>query len=164
MEPKYFHGHVGWNSRLDALQAAVLRVKLPHLERWLAARQTAALRYDALIEEHHLGGFLERPVVRPGRRHTFNQYVVRVGRGERDALVRHLKADGVGCEIYYPMPLHGQECLRYLGYRAGDFPASEAASRAVLALPIYPELTAEQQRRVIQSCGAYLRQHTRRAA
>jgi dTDP-4-amino-4,6-dideoxygalactose transaminase len=164
MGPKYFHPHVGWNSRLDALQAAVLRVKLPHLEDWLAGRQAAALRYDALIEEHHLAGFLERPVVRPGRRHTFNQYVVRVGRGERDALVRHLKADGIGCEIYYPLPLHGQECLRYLGYRAGDFPASEAASRAVLALPVYPELTADQQRRVIHSCAAYLRQHTRRAA
>src|SRR5262249_51755513 len=94
VEPKYYHPHPGWNARLDALQAALLRVKLPHLERWIAARQAAAARYDALIEEHHLTHFLERPVAGPGRRHTFNQYVVRVARGERDALVRHLKADG----------------------------------------------------------------------
>jgi dTDP-4-amino-4,6-dideoxygalactose transaminase len=164
MEPKYFHKHLGWNARLDALQAAVLRVKLPHLEGWLEARQRVARRYDELIEEHHLGHFLERPAVRPHRRHTFNQYVVRVARGERDALVRHLKSEGVGCEIYYPMALHQQECLRHLGYRAGDFPASEEAARCVLALPMYPELTADQQRRVIATCAAYLRRQSRRAA
>jgi dTDP-4-amino-4,6-dideoxygalactose transaminase len=141
-----------------------LRVKLPYLDRWIAARQAAARRYDALIEDHHLGHFLERPTVRPQRRHTFNQYVVRVAGGERDGLVRHLKAEHIGCEIYYPVPLHRQECLRYLGYGEGDFPASEEASRCVLALPIYPELTADQQRRVIQSCAAYLRKQARRAA
>src|SRR5205807_2264491 len=90
MEPKYFHKQVGWNARIDALQAAMLRVKLPHLERWTAMRQAAARRYDALIEDQHLGGFLERPTVRPNRRHVFNQYVVRVRNGQRDALVRHL--------------------------------------------------------------------------
>jgi dTDP-4-amino-4,6-dideoxygalactose transaminase len=164
MEPKYFHKYLGWNARLDALQAAVLRVKLPYLERWIMARQAAARRYDALIEEHHLGHFLERPTVRPQRRHTFNQYVVRVAGGERDSLVRHLRAEHIGCEIYYPVPLHRQECLRHLGYGEGDFPASEEASRCVLALPIYPELTADQQRRVIQSCAAYLRKQARRAA
>jgi dTDP-4-amino-4,6-dideoxygalactose transaminase len=164
MGPKYFHKQVGWNARLDALQAALLRVKLPHLERWIAARQGAARRYDELIEEHHLGQFLERPSAAPRRRHTFNQYVVRVAGGQRDALVRHLKAEGIGCEIYYPVPLHAQECLGYLGHREGDFPASEEASRCVLALPIYPELTAEQQRVVIASCAAYLRRPARRAA
>ncbi len=128
MEPKYYHKYLGWNARLDALQAALLRVKLPHLERWIANRQTIAARYDALIEEHHLSHFLERPVVRPQRRHTFNQYVVRVAGGQRDALVRHLKAEHIGCEIYYPLPLHLQECLRPLGYRKGDFPASESAA------------------------------------
>jgi len=164
MEPRYYHKYLGWNARLDALQAAMLRVKLPHLDRWIGNRQAIALRYDALIEEHHLSPFLKRPVRRPDRRHTFNQYVVRVANGQRDALVRHLKAEHIGCEIYYPMALHQQECLRHLGYRKGDFPASEEAAGEVLALPIYPELTADQQRRVIQSCSGFLRQQVRRAA
>ncbi len=164
MEPKYFHKYVGWNGRIDAVQAALLRVKLPHLDRYIAGRQEAARRYDAMIEEQHLGHFVERPTVRPQRRHTFNQYVVRVARGERDALVRHFKAEGIGCEIYYPMPLHVQECLAYLDYREGDFPASEAASRSVMALPMFPEITAEQQQRVVGSIGAYLRKQARRAA
>jgi dTDP-4-amino-4,6-dideoxygalactose transaminase len=164
MEPKYHHKRLGWNARLDALQAAMLRVKLPHLEGWIASRRAIAGRYDALIEEHHLSHFLDRPVVRPQCRHTFNQYVVRVAGGQRDALVRHLKIDHIGCEIYYPLALHQQECLRYLGYHKGDFPASEHAAGEVLALPIYPELTADQQRRVIQSCAGFLRQQVRRAA
>jgi dTDP-4-amino-4,6-dideoxygalactose transaminase len=164
MEPKYFHKYLGWNARLDALQAAMLRVKMPHLERWIANRQAAAARYDALIEEHHLSHFLDRPVVRPHRRHTFNQYVVRVSGGRRDALVRYLKAERIGCEIYYPMALHQQECLSFLGYRTGDFPAGEAAAGEVLALPIFPEMTADQQRHVIQTCAGFLRQQVRRAA
>jgi dTDP-4-amino-4,6-dideoxygalactose transaminase len=164
MEPKYHHKYLGWNARLDALQAAILRVKLPCLDHWTQARQNVARRYDALIEEHHLGHFLQRPVVRPQRRHVFNQYVVRVARGQRDALIRHLRADKIGCEIYYPRPLHLQECLAYLDYREGDFPASEEASRCVLALPMYPELKADQQRRVIHSCAAFLGQRGRLAA
>jgi dTDP-4-amino-4,6-dideoxygalactose transaminase len=164
MEPKYYHRHIGWNGRLDAVQAAILRVKLPHLEEWTEERQAAALRYDALIEEHHLTGFLTRPARARNRRHVFNQYVVRVGDGLRDALVKHLKADGIACEIYYPVPLHLQECLAYLGYGKGDFPASEDASRCVMALPIFPEITAEQQRRVVGSCAAFLRQRARMAA
>jgi len=164
MEPRYYHKYLGWNARLDALQAALLRVKLPHLERWIAARQTVAQRYDALIEEEHLSQFLQRPIARPQRRHTFNQYVVRVANGEREALTRHLKENGIGYEIYYPLPLHLQECLRSLGYKEGDFPAAEEAARSVLALPIFPELTFEQQRRVIQTCSAFLRQRLRRAA
>src|SRR5262249_46399147 len=120
--------------------------------------------YDELIAEHRLTHFLERPAVAGQRRHTFNQYVVRVAWGERDSLVRHLKAEHIGCEIYYPVPLHLQECLGYLGHRAGEFPAAEEACGSVLALPIYPELTEAQQRRVIQSCAAYLRQTVRRAA
>jgi dTDP-4-amino-4,6-dideoxygalactose transaminase len=164
MEPKYHHPYVGWNARLDTLQAAVLRVKLPYLEGWIAARQEAARRYDALIDEHHLAHFLQRPVVRPHRRHTFNQYVVRVAQGKRDELVRHLRAEGVGCEVYYPLPLHLQQCLRYLGHRPGDFPASEEACACVLALPVYPEITPEQQRRVVAACASYLRKPARRAA
>lgn len=164
MEVRYFHKYMGWNARLDAMQAALLRVKLPHLDRWIESRQAIARRYDQLIEEEHLTHFMQRPVVRPHRRHTFNQYVVRVARGERDALARHLKAEHIGHEIYYPTPLHTQECLRDLGYKEGDFPAAEEACRSVIALPIFPELTVDQQRRVIQSCVSYLRQRSVRKA
>ncbi|HEV3084151.1 MAG TPA: DegT/DnrJ/EryC1/StrS family aminotransferase [Gemmataceae bacterium] len=164
MEVKYHHKYMGWNARLDALQAALLRVKLAYVESWIEARQAAARRYDLLIDEHHLGHFLQRPVVRPNRRHVFNQYVIRVAHNQRDQLMRHLKNDHIGCEIYYPLPLHRQECLTYLGYQAGDFPASEEACRSVLALPMYPELQEEQQQRVIQSCAAFLRQRGRMAA
>ena len=164
MEVKYRHKYIGWNARLDALQAAILRVKLAYVEGWIEARQAAARRYDALLEEHHLEHFLQRPVVRPQRRHVFGQYVVRVTPNHRDALARHLKSEHIGHEIYYPLPLHRQECLAYLGYRDGDFPTSEEACRSVLALPIYPEITAEQQQRVIGSCAAFLRQRARLAA
>lgn len=164
MEPRYHHKFMGWNARLDALQAAMLRVKLALVDRWIEARQAVARRYDTLIEEQHLGQFLERPVVRLQRRHVFGQYVVRVARGQRDALMRHLKADKIGCEIYYPIPLHLQECLAYLGHGEGDFPATEEACRDVLALPMFPELKVEQQRRVIQSCATFLRKQSRMAA
>ncbi len=164
MAKRYHHQYLGWNARLDAVQAAMLRVKLAHVERWIEARQAVARRYDALLGEQHLDQFLERPVVQSHRRHVFCQYVVRVGRGQRDALMRHLQADQIGCEVYYPIPLHLQECLRYLGHRPGDFPAAEEACGSVLALPMYPELHLEQQRRVIQSCAAFLRKQGRRAA
>ncbi len=164
MQPKYYHKYMGWNARLDAVHAAVLRVKLPYLEKWITDRQEAARRYDALIEQHYLSTFLARPVVRPHRRHVFNQYVVRVADGQRDALVQHLRSQNIGCDIYYPVSLHRQECLAYLGYREGDFPASEEACREVLALPMYPELTMEQQQTVITSCAAFLRKQARLAA
>ncbi len=164
MEPRYHHKYLGWNGRIDALQAALLRVKMPHLDRWIEGRQAAARRYDVLLEEEHLTHFLQRPTTASQRRHTFNQYVVRVARGERDNLVRHLKSDGIGCEIYYPMPLHLQECLRVLGYERGDFPVAEQACSEVLAFPMYPELTIDQQRRVVQSCASFLRQRARWAA
>ncbi len=164
MEPKYYHKHIGWNARLDALQAALLRVKVPHLDRWVEARQAAARRYDALIEENHLGQFLRRPVVRPQRRHTFNQYVVRVADGQRDALAAWLKAERIGCEVYYPVPLHLQECLAHLGHRMGEFPAAEEACGCVLALPMFPEITAEQQRHVVGSCASFVRKRHRMAA
>lgn len=164
MEPRYYHQYIGFNARIDALQAALLNVKMPHVERWIEARQAAAARYDRLLDQHLLSRFLEKPVARKGRRHVFNQYVVRVADGQRDALMRHLKANHIGCDIYYPVPLHLQPCLQHLGYHAGDFPASEAACQSVLALPIYPEITAEQQERVMQSCAAFLRQPMRKAA
>ncbi|HEV3235827.1 MAG TPA: DegT/DnrJ/EryC1/StrS family aminotransferase [Gemmataceae bacterium] len=164
MEPKYYHKYLGWNARLDAIHAAILRVKLPYLESWTKQRQAAAERYNRLIEDNHLTGFLQRPVVRPNRRHVFNQYVVRVADGLRDPLMRHFKTENIGCEIYYPMPLHRQECLAYLGHQDGDFPVSEEACRCVLALPMFPEIKMEQQQRVIQSCAAFLRKSTRMAA
>jgi dTDP-4-amino-4,6-dideoxygalactose transaminase len=164
MRVKYEHQDLGWNARLDAVQAALLRVKLPHVENWIAARQAAAARYDGLIEREHLGHFLKRPTVRPHRRHAFNQYVLRVGDGQRDALLRHFKAEGIGHEVYYPIPLHRQECLLHLGYQEGDFPASEEACREVVALPLFPEITEDQQRRVVQSCAAFLRKRARMAA
>jgi dTDP-4-amino-4,6-dideoxygalactose transaminase len=164
MEPKYYHKYLGWNARMDAVHAAILRVKLPHVENWIAKRQDVARRYDALIERHHLTHFLERPVIRRECRHTFNQYVVRVGNGKRNELARYLKDERIGYEIYYPRPVHMQECLAHLGYRGGDFPVSEAASESVLALPIYPELTLTQQERVIATCARFVRQQVRRAA
>jgi dTDP-4-amino-4,6-dideoxygalactose transaminase len=164
MEPKYYHKQMGWCARLDALHAAMLRVKLPFVDRWIESRQAAAQRYDALIDEYHLGHFLTRPVVRPERRHGFGYYVVRVADNQRDSLFRHFKTEHIGCDIYYPVPLHLQECLAYLGHAPGDFRISEQACNEVLALPIYPEIVAEQQRRVMSSCANFLRQRARMAA
>jgi dTDP-4-amino-4,6-dideoxygalactose transaminase len=164
MEPKYHHKYMGWNGRCDAIQAALLRVKLPHLDAWTAARQAAAERYDGLLDEHHLGGYLQKPTQLPNRRHVFNQYVVRVAHGQRDALVRHFRAEKIGCEIYYPIPLHLQECLQHLGYGRGDFPASEQAATSVMAFPMFPEITVEQQRHVVQTVATFIRQQARRAA
>jgi dTDP-4-amino-4,6-dideoxygalactose transaminase len=164
MKPKYHHPLLGWNARIDAIHAAVLRVKLPHVENWIADRRAAARRYDEIIAGRGLDGFLTCPVRRPGRRHTFNQYVCRVAGGRRDALVRHFQASRVGCEVYYPVPLHLQECLGYLGYNPGDFPISEAACREVIALPIYPEITAAQQERVTETITSFIRGQFRQAA
>lgn len=163
-EVKYYHKFIGYNMRLDAVHAAVLRVKLPHVANWLTGREAAAKRYDSLIEGANLHGFMRRPVALPDRRHTFNQYVVRVPAAHRDPLVKHMKDSGVGVEVYYPLSLHQQECFKFLGYRTGDFPTSEQASGEVLALPMFPELTADQQGRVIEVIGTYLRQSVRRAA
>ena len=116
-----------------------------------------------LIEDADLNGFVHRPHVRPHGRHTFNQYVVRVAASHRDNLVKYLKDHGVGCDVYYPLCLHQQECVSHLGHRAGDFPVSEEAARSVLALPMYPEITDAQQRRVVDVCAAYVRSHLRLA-
>ncbi len=163
-EVKYFHKYVGWNARIDAIHAAILRVKLPHTEAWVEGRMAAAKRYDALIEEYRLHGVFHRPVVKPYGRHSFNQYVIRVAPKDRDALVAHLKKEGVGCEIYYPLSLHQQECVKHLGFGEGSFPHSEAAAKAVLALPMFPEITEQQQRRVMDVCSAYVRQSVKMVA
>ncbi len=155
MEPKYYHHVVGINSRLDALQAAILRVKLKHLEAWTEARRCNAARYDSLFADAGLRG-----IVAPGKdascRHIYNQYTIRCP--ERDSLIAYLKAAGVGSEVYYPVPLHLQECFSYLGHAVGDFPVSEVAAGEVLSLPIYPELTAEMQHYVVAQITEFYRQ------
>lgn len=146
---KYHHELVGGNFRLDALQAAVLRVKLPHLNGWTAARQRNATRYTALFNSSGLTGTVKLPAASPESTHIYNQFVIRVP--ERDRLRAHLAADGIATEVYYPVPLHLQPCFRGLGYRTGDFPESEAAANDALALPIYGELTEPQQGWVVES-------------
>ncbi len=147
---KYFHRYVGLNSRLDAIQAAVLRVKLPHLDRWSEARRDNAERYNQLFLDAGLTEELGLPFVRSRVRHIFNQYVVRAP-GRRDALIKHLKENGIGTEVYYPLPLHLQECFSFLGYGEGDFPVAEQAARETLAIPVYPELSPEQQQYVVET-------------
>jgi dTDP-4-amino-4,6-dideoxygalactose transaminase len=167
--PKYYHHIVGGNFRLDALQAAVLRVKLPHLPAWTDARRVNAARYDRLFAEATAGtpqlrlvppaasvtarGQISLPVARPEAFHIFNQYVIRAG--DRDGLRAHLTAAGIGTEIYYPVPFHLQTCFAPLGHARGAFPVAEAAAADSLALPIFGELTASQQQHVVASIVRY---------
>jgi dTDP-4-amino-4,6-dideoxygalactose transaminase len=143
-EPKYYHKFIGGNFRLDALQAAVVSVKLKHLDEWTSARQRNAQRYNVLFAG--MAG-VQLPTAVTDR-HIFNQYVIRVA--NRDRLRSALEAKGVGTEIYYPVPMHSQECFAYLGHAEGDFPESERAAKETLALPIYPELTDQQAQCVVQ--------------
>jgi dTDP-4-amino-4,6-dideoxygalactose transaminase len=154
-EPKYYHSFIGGNFRLDELQAAVLLVKLKHLEDWTLARQRNADHYDGLIDEAGLGEQVSVPFRVPGYRHIFNQYVIRVQR--RDELRAHLAANGVGTEIYYPVPLHAQQCFAYLGHSPEDFPHAQQAAAEVLALPIYPELTVAQREHVVRQIAEFYR-------
>jgi dTDP-4-amino-4,6-dideoxygalactose transaminase len=154
MEPKYHHDLIGGNFRMDAVQAAVLRVKAPHLEAWTNARRDNARLYASLFRD---AGLLDRvaiPVEPAGRRHIFNQFVIRIA--HRDDLLAHLTARGIGTEIYYPVPLHLQPCFSYLGHRRGDFPAAERAASESLALPIYGELTPDQQRTVVDAIAEFV--------
>lgn len=155
-QPKYYNRVVGGNFRLDAIQAAVLRVKLKYLDQWTAARQQNARRYHTLFAEYGLSdvqpGVILPVQVTPGR-HIFNQFVIRVPR--RNELIEYLKARQIGTEIYYPVPLHLQECFSNSGYQPGDFPASERAATETLALPIYPELSEELQRVVVQAIANF---------
>ncbi|MEX0893741.1 MAG: DegT/DnrJ/EryC1/StrS family aminotransferase [Gemmatimonadota bacterium] len=150
-EPKYYHAEVGGNFRLDALQAAILRVKLPHLDAWTAGRRANADRYRELFAETRLAGTVIVPEDVPG--HIYNQFVVRVPR--RDVLRAFLKERGVATEIYYPVPLHLQACFKALGYVPGELPHAEKAAHEVLALPIYPELTDAQLRAVVGGIDAF---------
>ena len=143
-KPKYYHKLVGGNFRLDAIQAAIINVKLRYLDQWTAARQANARRYRELFDEAGLttDGNVRLPEEIPGGRHIYNQFVIRARR--RDELRAYLKEQGVGTEIYYPVPLHLQECFADLGHKEDDFPESEAAASETLALPVYAELADEQ--------------------
>ena len=157
MEPRYYHEVVGINSRLDTIQAAVLRVKLPHLDAWTTARQANAARYRDIFAEYDLADRITVPGDERRGRHVWNQFVIRVLDGSRDALRAHLAAHGVGTEIYYPVPLHLQKCFASLGWAKGDLPETERAAEQTIALPIFPELTEAEQRtvvaRIAEFCG-----------
>jgi len=145
-QPKYYHKFVGGNFRLDAIQAAPLRVKLRYLDNWSAARQKNAETYRSLFTEANIPN-IEQPVAHAYNRHIYNQFIIRTP--HRDALMVHLKENNIGCEIYYPVPMHTQECFAYLGYKTGDFPLSESAALETVAIPIYPELTVKMQKTVV---------------
>jgi dTDP-4-amino-4,6-dideoxygalactose transaminase len=163
---RYYHEEIGWNSRLDSIQAAVLRVKLKYIDQWNARRREVAARYDQLLVDVGLaspasrGGWAAKEPVRllctlPQAHHIYHQYVIRVMR--RDELRAFLSARGIGSEVYYPVPLHLQECFSYLGYREGDLPHTELAAKEVLALPIFPEITDEEQQRVVDALREFYR-------
>ncbi|MCA9481937.1 MAG: DegT/DnrJ/EryC1/StrS family aminotransferase, partial [Nitrospira sp.] len=158
--PKYFHKVIGGNFRLDTLQASVLNVKLPYLDRWTAMRQQNAIRYEELIRHAELpekvGLCLPQPVYRDHKvshYHIYNQFILRVP--NRDGLRTFLREKGIGTEIYYPMPLHLQECYKDLGYREGTLPVAEAACKETVGLPVFPELTQQQQEYVVEAIQAF---------
>ncbi len=152
-ERRYYHSHVGGNFRIDELQSAVLRIKLPHLAAWTRARQENAARYRQLFASTGLRD-VSLPAEIGDRSHIYNQFIVRVP--ERDRVKAHLQQAGIGCEVYYPVPFHLQECFSGLGYRPGDFPEAERAANSTLALPIYGELTAAQQAEVASALAEAL--------
>jgi len=156
-EPKYYHKYVGGNFRLDALQAAVLSVKLRHLDTWSTARQQNAADYRRLFQQYHLEQKVRLPVkAAHSTRHIYNQFCILAPEGRRDALVAYLKEQQIGVEIYYPVPLHLQECFAPLGGKPGDLPVAEDAARRILALPIYPETTHEQREYVVATIAKFL--------
>lgn len=156
-EPKYYHSMIGGNFRFDALQAAIVGVKLGHLDKWTAGRQANAARYRRLFAAAGLSGdgLVQLPYEVPGNRHIYNQFVIRVPR--RNELQAYLKEQKIGNEVYYPVPLHVQKCFEYLGHRPGDFPASEAAAAETLALPIYPELSDAQAEWVVECIKQFVK-------
>lgn len=167
---RYYHEEIGWNSRLDAIQAAVLRVKLKHVDEWNRQRRDLAARYDGLLGSAGLirpgaqAVDQQAPVAllatRPEAYHIYHQYVVRALR--RDELRAFLRECGIGTEVYYPVPLHLQECFAYLGYKNGDLPESERAAREVVALPMFPELRDDEQQRVVAGIAEFYSRHDHR--
>ena len=152
-KPKYYHRVIGGNFRFDSIQAAVVNVKLPRLDSWTAGRQANARRYEKLFAQAGLAATVSLPVIVHSR-HIFNQYVIRAPR--RDELMEHLQKNNIGCAIYYPVPLHLQECFAHLGYHEGDLPESEKAARETVAIPVYPELTDEQAGYVVRCIADFL--------
>jgi dTDP-4-amino-4,6-dideoxygalactose transaminase len=155
MEPKYYHHLVGANFRMDALQAAILRVKAPHLAGWTEGRRANAARYRKMFRDAGLDKEIGLPVEPNDRWHIYNQFVVRSP--QRDALKRHLDEAGIGNEIYYPVPFHLQPCFAYLGHKRGEFPHAERAADQTLAIPVYGELNAGQQQHVVDTIGEFVR-------
>jgi dTDP-4-amino-4,6-dideoxygalactose transaminase len=161
MRQRYYHDEVGWNTRMDGIQGAILGVKLKYIDGWNKARRAAARRYHALF---HAAGLVEAgpypvhgvilPHEVPGTRHVWHQYVIRTAR--RDALRAFLTERKIGSEIYYPLPLHMQEALKSLGYAEGSFPEAERAAREVLALPVFPELREDEQQTVVAAIAEFL--------
>jgi len=157
----YNHVEVGFNSRLDALQAAVLRVKLRHLDAWTAGRTRNAARYQEMISANGLTDAITLPSILPNRRHVFNQFTTRITNGRREEVIRSMKEQQIGCAVYYPVPLHMQKCFAYLGYQKGDLPEAERASAEVLSLPIYTELPESHLDRIVEGlCTALGRKST----
>jgi dTDP-4-amino-4,6-dideoxygalactose transaminase len=154
MEPRYYHHLVGANFRMDALQAAILRVKAPHLDGWTEGRRANAARYRALFRDAGLLDRVTLPAEPADCRHIYNQFVIRVA--DRDGLRAHLDERGIGTEIYYPVPFHMQPCFADLGYHRGDFPKAERAAAESLALPVYSELTEAQQEAVVSAIGEFV--------
>jgi dTDP-4-amino-4,6-dideoxygalactose transaminase len=155
MRPKYYHRYVGGNFRIDALQAAILHVKLAHLESWTEGRRRNARIYGELFAEANLGERIVLPHELPGRRHIFNQYVVRFPEG-RDRVMNHLKSAGIGCEVYYPLTLPQQECFTEVPTAKESYPCSDAAALQTLAIPIFPELTRDQLAEVVREIAKAL--------
>jgi dTDP-4-amino-4,6-dideoxygalactose transaminase len=151
----YLHDEIGVNSRMDAIQAAILRVRLRHVETWTEERRDAARRYNLLFAEHNLYEHVTPPAEEKGNRHTYHQYVVRAKR--RDELNAFMSERGIAARVYYPLALHLQPCFAYLGYGKGDFPAAEKLTEEVLALPMFPELTMPEQERVVGAMAEFYR-------
>ena len=152
----YYHDEIGINSRLDAIQAAILDIKLKHLASWNEERRKIADYYKLLLKANDLHEFVSAPVELEGNNHIYHQYVVRV-KSKRDELMNYLNAEGFAVRVYYPLPLHLQPCFKYLGYKAGDFPVSERLSREVLALPVFPGLKAEEQEALVSAMRKFFR-------
>jgi dTDP-4-amino-4,6-dideoxygalactose transaminase len=152
MEPRYYHHFVGGNFRCDAMQAAALRIKLQHIDAWNNARRDAAARYDQLFADLGLTDTITLPVDQTGG-HIYHQYIIRAPK--RDELVEHLQSNGIGCAIFYPVALHQQQCFADLGYKAGDLPQSERAAEEVVALPMFAEITADEQSQVVQAIASF---------
>ncbi len=163
-QPRYYHHFVGVNSRLDAIQAAVLGVKLPKLTKWAQQRERNATRYAAEFTRRGLGRQIVTPPVGDGCYSVWNQYTVRVTNGRRDGLQKYLTERKIGSAIYYPVPLHLQQCFASLGYREGDLPVTEQAAHEVLSLPVYPELAVAEQNAVIEAVAGYCQGYARAVA